>query len=147
MTTFADLADRITDELDHDWLATARPEQIRPPGEQWVIWLYLAGRGAGKTRSAAEDTRMVAESGKVSHICLIGPTAADVRDVMIEGPSGLLSIAPNHNRPTWEPSKRRVIWPNGVQATAYSSEEPENSAGRITVIFGETRSQLGVISK
>jgi phage terminase large subunit-like protein len=63
----------------------------------------------------------------VARIALVGPTAADVRDTMIE--SGLLAIAPNSNRPTWEPSKRRLIWPNGVQAWAFSSEEPDRLRG------------------
>jgi phage terminase large subunit-like protein len=59
----------------------------------------------------------------------VGPTAADVRDVMVEGESGLLSIAPSWNYPTYEPSKRRLTWPNGAIATMYSSEEPDRLRG------------------
>jgi len=69
---------------------------------------------------------MVAESGTVRHIGLIGETAADARDVMVEcEESGLLRISPPHSRPNYEPSKRRLTWPNGVTATTYSAEDPE----------------------
>ena len=64
-----------------------------------------------------------------ARIALVGPTAADVRDTMVEGESGLLSIAPNSNRPIYEPSKRRLTWPNGVRAAMFSSEEPERLRG------------------
>ena len=75
----------------------------------------------------AEWVRSVATPG--ARIALIGPTAADVRDVMIEGESGLLSVCEPWNRPTYEPSKRRVTWPNGAMATAYSAEEPDRLRG------------------
>ena len=89
----------------------------------------LAGRGWGKTRSGAEWVRGLAESGRVERVALVAPTSADARDVMVEGPSGLLDIAPNGFRPMYEPSKRRLTWPNGAQATMYSSEEPERLRG------------------
>lgn len=117
---------RIKDNLSHDWLSQARKEQLPPPGD-WSIWLVLAGRGFGKTRCGAEWVRAQAEAASVARIALVGPTSADVRDTMIE--AGLLTIAPNSNRPTWEPSKRRLIWPNGVQAWAFSSEEPDRLRG------------------
>ena len=119
---------RIADELEADFHAIGRPEQLPPPGN-WSTWLYLGGRGAGKTRAGAEWTRALAEAAGVPRIALVGPTAADVRDVMVEGPSGLLSICPNSNRPSYEPSKRRLTWPNGVQAALFSSEEPERLRG------------------
>ncbi len=118
----------MADALERDWQAVARPEQLPPPGG-WSIWLILAGRGAGKTRAGAEWVRSLAEAASVARIALVGPTAADVRDTMIEGESGLLAIAPDSNRPTFEPSKRRLTWPNGVQATLFSSEEPERLRG------------------
>jgi phage terminase large subunit-like protein len=121
---FASLAD----QLEHDWPSIARPEQIAPSGS-WSTWLILAGRGAGKTRTGAEWVRSLAEAASVPRIALIGPTAADVRDTMVEGESGLLAIAPNSNRPTYEPSKRRLTWKNGVQATMFSSEEPDRLRG------------------
>jgi predicted phage terminase large subunit-like protein len=73
--------------------------------------------------------RGLAETASVSRIALVGPTAADVRDTIIEGESGLLAIAPNSNRPTYEPSKRCLTWSNGVQATMFSSEEPDRLRG------------------
>jgi phage terminase large subunit-like protein len=108
------------------WELAARPDQLPPRGD-WAIWLIKAGRGWGKTRVGAEWVRSVATPG--ARIALIGPTAADVRDVMIEGESGLLSVCEPWNRPTYEPSKRRVTWPNGAMATAYSAEEPDRLRG------------------
>ena len=75
-----------------------------------------------KPLSGTQWVRGLAESGAVSHIALFGPTATDVRDVIVEGPSGLLSIAPNSNRPNYEPTKRRLTWPNGVQAAMFSTK-------------------------
>jgi predicted phage terminase large subunit-like protein len=118
----------IADALENDWRSIARPEQLPPTGD-WSIWMINAGRGFGKTRTGAEWTRALAEAASVSRIALVGPTAADVRDVMVEGESGLLAIAPNSNRPIYEPSKRRLTWPNGVQAALFSSEEPERLRG------------------
>jgi phage terminase large subunit-like protein len=118
----------IADTLECDWQSLARPEQLPPLGD-WVTWLILAGRGAGKTRTGAEWTRGLAESASVARIALVGPTAADARDTMVEGESGLLAISPNSNRPLYEPSKRRLTWPNGVIATLFRSEEPERLRG------------------
>jgi phage terminase large subunit-like protein len=118
----------IADALESDWRALARPEQLPPPGD-WSTWLILAGRGAGKTRAGAEWTRALAEAPSVARIALVGPTAADVRDVMVEDESDLLAIAPSSTRPTLESSKRRLTCPNGVQASLFSSEEPERLRG------------------
>jgi phage terminase large subunit-like protein len=119
---------RIADTLESDWRSIARPEQLAPDGE-WSTWIILAGRGAGKTRSGAEWVRGIAEAASVARIALVGPTAADARDVMAEGSSGIMSICPNSNRPMYEPSKRRLTWPNGVQAALFSSEEPDRLRG------------------
>jgi phage terminase large subunit-like protein len=116
------------DRLEYDWRSIARSEQLPPSGD-WSKWLILAGRGFGKSRTGAEWTRGLAEAGAVNHIALVAGTAADGRDVMVEGPAGLLSIAPNSFRPVWEPSKRRVSWPNGVRATLFASEEPDRLRG------------------
>jgi hypothetical protein len=104
-------------------------EGQRPPASDWRIWLLLMGRAAGKTRAAAEWVRHRVESGASRRLALVGATAADVRDVMIEGPSGLLAISPPWSRPRYEPSKRRLAWPNGAVATTYSAEEPERLRG------------------
>jgi len=108
------------------WPLVARPEQLAPRGK-WSIWLVKAGRGWGKTRVGAEWVRSVARPG--ARIALVGPTAADVRDVMIEGESGILSVCEPWNLPTYEPSKRRLTWTNGAIATAYSAEEPDRLRG------------------
>lgn len=122
------LTDREAAQILYDWAFWARPEQLSPPGE-WRVWLYLAGRGAGKTRSGAEWVRHQVESGQAWRIALVAPTSADARDVMVEGESGLLAISPPWNRPLYEPSKRRVTWPSGAIATLYSAEEPDRLRG------------------
>jgi phage terminase large subunit-like protein len=124
LSPFANIAEAI----EHDWASIARPEQL-PPDGGWSTWIILAGRGFGKTRSGAEWVRSTAESGKVSRIAIVGATASDCRDTMVEGESGILAICPNSNRPTYEPSKRRLTWPNGVQAAMFSAEEPDRLRG------------------
>lgn len=110
--------------IAHDWDLLARAKQKEPPGD-WTIWLILAGRGFGKTRTGAEFTRKKMYSGKYGRFALVGRTAADVRDVMIEGESGILATSPSWFRPKYEPSKRRLTWPNGAMATTYSADEPD----------------------
>lgn len=116
------------------WREWARPDQLPPPGD-WTTWLMLGGRGAGKTRAGAEWVRglVMASEGfatvPVGRIALIGETFADVRDVMIEGVSGLLAIHQKRERPTWSPSRRRLEWPNGAYALAFSSEDPDALRG------------------
>ncbi len=89
----------------------------------------MAGRGAGKTRAGASWIQRRVEDGIMNLGCLIAPTAADVRDVIVEGPSGLLAVASPWCRPRYEPSKRRVTWPNGARAVCLSGEEPERARG------------------
>jgi hypothetical protein len=101
----------------------------RPPDGDWRTWLLLGGRAAGKTRTAAELVRHWAESGQARRIGLIAPTTADCRDTMIQGPSGILTIAPPWNRPKFEPSKRRLTWPNGAIAICLSADQPERARG------------------
>jgi phage terminase large subunit-like protein len=87
------------------------------------------GRGAGKTRAAAEWVRRLAESDPEARLALVGATAADVRDTMVEGYSGILAVSPPWSRPSYEPSKRRLTWPNGARATTFSADEPERLRG------------------
>ena len=124
----ASILSTLADALADDWAAKARPEQLPPAGD-WTTWIYCAGRGAGKTRAGAEWVRSLAEAATVHRIALVAPTSADARDVMVEGESGILSICPDRNRPTYEPSKRRIVWDNGVIATMFSAEEPERLRG------------------
>jgi phage terminase large subunit-like protein len=114
--------------LRYEWGSRARDEQKPPPGD-WRVWLLLAGRGFGKTRTGAEMVRREIGMRTARHIALVAPTAADVRDVMVEGESGLVAIAPPWDRPEYEPSKRRLTWENGAIATTYSADEPERLRG------------------
>jgi phage terminase large subunit-like protein len=126
----ARLTDAEAEELLHCWPELARPAQLPPPGD-WRTWLFLAGRGAGKTRAGAEWVRAQVAAG-CGRIALIAPTAADARDVMVEGDSGVLSVCwekDKAGRPLYEPSKRRLTWANGAIATLFSAEEPERLRG------------------
>jgi predicted phage terminase large subunit-like protein len=109
------------------WRDVARAEQVAPDGD-WSTWLYMAGRGSGKTRAGAEWVHEQIAAG-CRRIALVGATAADVRDVMVEGESGILATARPGARPDYEPSRRRVTWPGGAIATTYSAEEPERLRG------------------
>lgn len=100
-----------------------------PTGRPWNVWFLCAGRGFGKTRTGAETVRHVVENEGIKRIALVAPTAADARDVMVEGESGLMAVCPPWNKPIYEPSKRRVVWPNGALATLYSADEPERLRG------------------
>jgi phage terminase large subunit-like protein len=106
--------------------AHARASQ-RPPDGDWDVWLALAGRGWGKTRVGAEWA--IAQARKYERGALIGPTAADTRDVLIEGESGIMACAPATFRPVYEPSKRRLTYPNGSIQMCYSADEPNRLRG------------------
>jgi phage terminase large subunit-like protein len=114
--------------------AGARAAQMPPDGD-WLVWLLMGGRGAGKTRAGAEWVRGLAlghppfAERPVERIALVGETFADVREVMIEGLSGLLAIHRPAERPRWEPTRRRLVWRNGAVAQAFSSEDPEGLRG------------------
>lgn len=122
------------ERLDTAWPVPARPDQ-RPPDGDWLVWLLLGGRGAGKTRAGAEWVRGMAlgrppfSEREVSRIALVGETFTDVREVMIEGISGLLAIHPSWERPDWQPSRRRLVWGNGAVAQAFSADDPESLRG------------------
>jgi len=118
------LSDEALKALHYSWDFLARPHQREPDGN-WRIWLVMAGRGWGKTRTGAEWIRDKVESGTYRRIALVGRTSADVRDVMVEGPSGLVAVSSPEMKPVYEPSKRRVIWPNGATAIMFSAEEPD----------------------
>lgn len=114
--------------LLHEWCLWARDNQLAPEGE-WSVWLLMAGRGFGKTRCGAEWVRQQVDAKKASRIALVGPTAADTRDVMVEGESGLLNVFPARQRPIYEPSKRKVTFQTGAIAMLYSAEEPDRLRG------------------
>lgn len=114
--------------LDYQWDFWARPAQL-PPAGHWSTWLINAGRGFGKTRSGAEYVRDGIERRGRRRVALVAATAADARDVMVEGESGILAVCPPWNRPKYEPSKRRLTWPNGAIAVTYSADEPNRLRG------------------
>lgn len=116
-------------DLLYRWSFWARDAQLPPPDTDWRVWLILAGRGFGKTRTALEWLRAEVESGRRRRLAIVARTAADVRDVLVEGESGILRISPPWFRPHYEPSKRRLTWPNGAIATTYSADEPDNLRG------------------
>jgi phage terminase large subunit-like protein len=119
------------DRVQWDWGLWGRPEQQAPPGDDWNIWLVLAGRGFGKTRLAAEWVREQAKYTNTGQrrFALVARTAADVRDVIVEGESGIINVSPPSERPHYEPSKRRLTWPNGNTATLFTADEPDSLRG------------------
>lgn len=110
-------------------------EHQRPPPGNWRAWVILGGRGAGKTRAGAEWVRSLAEGprprdpGKARRIALVAETYDQVRDVMIHGDSGILACSPPDRRPQWKPSQRKLLWPNGAEAQAFSAYDPEALRG------------------
>ena len=120
--------------LKFDWPTFAHDHQLPPKGD-WSLWLLMGGRGAGKTRAGAEWIKAQALGHKGSfstftgRIALVGETFADVREVMVEGVSGLLAVHPKSERPNWIPTRRRLEWPNGAVAQTFSSEDPEALRG------------------
>jgi phage terminase large subunit-like protein len=122
------LSEQQREMLARGWKYWARDEQRPPPGN-WRVWLLLAGRGFGKTRTGAEYVSDRIHNHGARRVALVAPTAGDARDVMVEGESGLLAIGFKHQRPVYEPSKRRLTWPNGSIATTYSADEPERLRG------------------
>jgi phage terminase large subunit-like protein len=109
--------------------AAQKPPASLPTGGKWATWLFMGGRGAGKTRAGAEWLAERAAATPRGRFALVGATLHDVREVMIDGPSGLRHL-PGREIPVYEPSRRRLYWPsNGAEAYAFSAEEPERLRG------------------
>lgn len=114
------------------WDAQARPKQIEPDGDWWALWLVMTGRGWGKTLTGAKTTNKRVRNGKARNVALVAPTAADARDVMVDemrANSGILASSAPDFMPTYQPSKRRLVYPNGAIATIYSAEDPDQLRG------------------
>ncbi len=119
------LANEEAHQLLGHWSFWAREEQREPPGN-WRIWLFLGGRGAGKTRAGAEWIAQGVQDGRMRRVALLAATYADARAVMIEGESGLAHVAKGA---AFEPSNRRVLFANGAVATVLTAEEPDGIRG------------------
>jgi phage terminase large subunit-like protein len=114
-------------QLQYDWRFWSRDKQRVPPGN-WFIWIILAGRGFGKTRTGAETVRQWVKHSQ--YVNLIGATADDARDIMIEGESGILAICPKGERPLYKKSDRQLLWPNGAKSLIFTADEPERLRGK-----------------
>lgn len=135
--------------LSREWLFKARHAQLPPVSlpdqvdslnpdfssqHHWRSWLIMGGRGSGKTRAGAEWVNGMAlgllpfTTQSSGNIALVGETLSDVREVMVEGPSGILSIS-RLSRPKLETTRRRLVWENGAVASFYSSEDPDSLRG------------------
>jgi phage terminase large subunit-like protein len=118
---------RLGDDAADDWVFQARDAQVPPPDLDWC-WLFLGGRGAGKSHSMSAAVHMAVRAG-ITRIHLIAPTTADFHDVNLEGGSGILATCGRDPRPRWVSSKRRLEWPNGAVCVCFSGEEPESLRG------------------
>ena len=127
------------DRIVFDWLLTSRHDQLPPiltsGGQPWHTWLLLGGRGSGKTRAGAEWVRAQAlatpdlAERRAHRIALVGETIGQVRSVMIEGLSGLLSIHRDDERPRLEASRNQLVWPNGTIAQMFAADDPDSLRG------------------
>lgn len=131
---FSSLSDEEASVLNFDWKFWARPDQLMPAElldetSHVATWLALAGRGWGKTRVGSQALIQEIYSGRAGRIALIAETAADARDVIVEGDSGILACSPPWFRPVYEPSKRRITWPNGALAFTFNAVEPDQLRG------------------
>jgi phage terminase large subunit-like protein len=134
-----EIADDDDELITGDWTTWARLNQLPTRDGREIadfrVWLVLGGRGAGKTRCGAEWVRCQAQGIQpladtpARRIALVGPTIAEVRSVMVEGVSGLLSVHGRGERPQFEPSLKRVVWPNGTVAEMFSAEQPDGLRG------------------
>ena len=139
----ASLLSHIPDEqvvrLLFDWQVWARDDQLPPAataaGTPWQTWLILGGRGSGKTRAGAEWVRAKAlghedvSGGPARRMALIGLTLGQVRSVMVEGISGLLTVHPPHERPHYDVSRNEITWPNGAVAQMFAADDPDSLRG------------------
>ena len=127
--------ERLADDFELFARSDQLPSASGATGKPWTTWLILGGRGTGKTRAGAEWIKGVAlgrppfADVPQGPIALVGETLADVREVMVEGVSGLRAIHRPQDRPEWQASRRGLVWPNGVIAQGFSAEDPESLRG------------------
>jgi phage terminase large subunit-like protein len=124
----AELKRRQGNQRRDSWLATARPEQVTPEGD-WNVWLILAGRGWGKTRTGAEDLAQYARANAGVRLAVVAPTIADARDTCIEGESGLLAVLGREAVEAWNRSLGELRLTNGSRIKTFSADEPDRLRG------------------
>jgi predicted phage terminase large subunit-like protein len=122
------LSEEEAEQFNHCWEVWARDNQLEPPGN-WSGWMLLAGRGFGKTRTAAEWIRAKVATGKHQRIAIVARTKSDLNDVVVDGDSGLLSIYPKSERPEFQINRSRVVFQNGAIANLYSAKVPDSLRG------------------
>lgn len=131
----ADLSPNAMRAMPFLWRLWAHPDHQLAPQGDWRVWVIVGGRGSGKTRAGAEWVRQMVEGstpldlGRARRVALVGGTIDEVRDVMVEGDSGLLAVTPPDRRPTYRRTLNRLDWPNGAQARLYSAANPESLRG------------------
>jgi phage terminase large subunit-like protein len=117
-------------DFDADFESWAHEAQLPPNDDGWRTWLMMAGRGFGKTRAGAEWIEKIARSRPGVRIALVGATIDEARRVMVEGISGVLSVAKRRrHKVRWEPTLGRLKWPNGSEAQIYSGDNPDGLRG------------------
>jgi phage terminase large subunit-like protein len=108
----------------------ARADQHPPEHDDWLVYAMIAGRGSGKTRASSEWYHRMADAFPGCRMAVVAPTGDDFRNTNVEGESGILAVSPPGRMPDWEPSKKKLTWPNGSQAFGYSGEEPDRLRGK-----------------
>ena len=117
-------------KYDADFETWAHRNQLPPNGEGWRTWLMMAGRGFGKTRAGAEWIFRLANGKPGVRVALVGATIGDARTIMVEGVSGLVTVARRYRRKlSWEPSLGRLRWPNGSEAMLFSGDNADGLRG------------------
>jgi hypothetical protein len=119
------LTDEAVEKRYFDWSEWAYEQQREPEGD-WTTWLFMGGRGCGKTRTGAEWVRGLA-ANKVSPIALVGETMSEALAIMVRGESGLFHVCRDEERPRLQ--GHQLTWPNGVEATLMSASDPDRFRG------------------
>ena len=122
------VSDGDLNSVSQDWFLGARREQLPPPWD-WFIWIIMAGRGFGKNWSGANWLISQHMTGGAKNSAIVAATSSDLRRYCLEGPSGILSLAPNHWRPHYLTSKSKLLWPDETETLLFTSEEPERLRG------------------
>lgn len=112
------------------WENKARPEQLPPKDGEWFVWLVMAGRGFGKTRTGAETIKSWIMNETYRNVAFVGASIDEVRQVMVEGPSGFLSTLTTLDvKPTYRKSENKIEWPDGRIIRFYSDYNFEKLRG------------------